>query len=70
MKIEIIFLKSDQTLTDFSIYVNNNHCGHLCMKTDEAGSFHQILAHGCAKKMDTFISSGTIHHAPEKPKEP
>lgn len=66
MNIHIEFLTSDKHLTVFKIFTNDNPCGTLCMDTNDAGSFHQILAHGCAKGIDTFTSSGTVHHAPEK----
>ena len=46
------------THTRFTVFVNGANCGQLCMRADEATSFHQIVSLGCCDKVDEFRSSG------------
>ena len=58
MKIHIKFTKSNPVSTSMEIFINEVACGELVMATNEASSFHQVVSLGCAKGIDTFLSSG------------
>ena len=61
MKVHMRFDDSNPRHTRLTLFVNGGNCGQLVLRTDEATDFHQIIAHGCAKGIDEFLSSGAVY---------
>ncbi len=61
MKVHLRFDDSNPGYTRLTIFLNGGNCGQLTMRTDEAASFHRILAGGCESSVDSFMSIGKIH---------
>lgn len=61
MNIHLRFNESNIAHTTVTVFINNVNSGTLKMRTDEVGSFHQIVSHGCDNKIDAFLSSGKVY---------
>lgn len=61
MKIHMRFDSSNEVHTAFTLFLNGGNCGTLVARTDEAAHLHQIIASGCAKDVDEFVSTGSIY---------
>lgn len=66
MKITLRFETSNAQHTTMRVFINGTSAGLLTMTTKEAGDFHQIVAHGCADGIDTFLSTGESYAAPRE----
>lgn len=60
MKIHIRFDESNEQHTRFTVFVNGANAGQLCMQTEEAVTFYQIVMLGCGKGIDEFVGSGKV----------
>lgn len=58
MKIHLRADKTNAVHTHFTVFVNGQNCGQLCMGVDDAGAFHQIVSLGCHSTIDDFKSTG------------
>ena len=58
MNINLRAVAANGAHTTIRVFVNGASAGLLTMKEEEAGNFHQIVANGCAKGVDTFLSDG------------
>lgn len=65
MKIHMRFDDSNSEHTRFTVFVNGKNCGQLCMGTEEAVTFHDILRCGPLKGTDEFVSSGVVYGSKE-----
>lgn len=61
MKIHVRFDESNKKHTHFTIYVNGQNCGQLCMETKDTAQFYLILLNGTNKELDEFVSSGKLY---------
>jgi len=62
-----IHLRADEATgvhTRFTVFVNGQNSGQLCLNEAEAATFYMILSHGCHKDFDEFVGSG--HWSKEK----
>lgn len=75
MKIHLRADKTNSVHTHFTVFINGQNCGQLCMGVDDAALFHQILGHGLNSLgihpvADTFKSTGLWDlQVPEKPND-
>ena len=71
MRIHIRFDSSNIIHTRFTIFINGGNCGQLCMRTNEACNFHQLLQMACsiAPEIDQFLSSGKVYSEEDKEEE-
>ena len=42
----------------FTVFINGQNCGQLCMAPEDAATFHMVLSHGLTLPSDSFVSSG------------
>ena len=61
MKIHMRFNESNALHTSITLFLNGGNCGTLVVRTNEAASLHQVIARGCVKDVDEFLSTGKIH---------
>lgn len=59
MNIILEFRNPTPSHCEVAIFLNGAHVGVLRMRQDEVGDFHQIVAHGCARGIDQFMSKGS-----------
>lgn len=64
MRIHMRFERSNKEHTQLTIFINGQNCGKLCIGTDDAVGFHQILAHGAQTSLDEFVSTGQVWSPP------
>ena len=65
MKIHLRADNASPSHVTFTVFVNGGNSGQLRMTLDEGTSFHQIVAHGCVKGIDSFLSSGKWAEDPD-----
>ena len=61
MKIHFKFGESNPEETRFAVIVNGTSCGEVCMATEEAVRFQEIVKLGCSETQDVFESSGELY---------
>lgn len=61
MKIHFKFGESNPEETRFAVIVNGTSRGEVCMATEEAVRFQEIVKLGCSETQDVFESSGELY---------
>lgn len=58
MRITLEYRNPTPSHCDIAVFVNGALSGVLTLRQDEVGSLSQIITHGCAKGIDSFLSRG------------
>ena len=58
MKITLEYRNPTPSHCGVAVYVNGALAGELILRQEEISGFNQIVQHGCAKGIDTFLGRG------------
>jgi len=70
MKVHLRADEHNAEHTRVTVFCNGANCGQLCFRNYEATQFHQIVAGGCGKDVDEFVSSGKWGEAQDAARAP
>lgn len=66
MKITLKANDTNEQHTHFTIFVNGQNCGDLCMTPNDARAFYMIVRNGCHPELDQFLGRGHWDEASEQ----
>lgn len=69
MRVTLRAHETNEKHTRFTVFVNGQNCGDLCMGPEEARVFYMIVVNGCHPELDQFVGQGHWDEASQQEEE-